>query len=281
MDISIIIVSWRVKEKLRANLKALLTATESLKAEIFVVDNSSQDGTEEMIRAEFPSVQLIANTENLGFARANNQAIRLAKGDFILLLNPDMQVFPDTIADSLSWAKNNSQATVTGIHLQDGQGKTIAHVRHFPELFDQVAIVLKLPHLFPNIVSKYLQKNFDYIKAQKVDSIRGSFFLINRQSWRKISDLFDPFLDERYFIWFEEVDFCKQVYQYGGEVWYSPAAHCLDYVAGSFNQVPRGLKQKYFRDSMLQYFRKWHSKKDYLILKTFWSAARLIIKILK
>lgn len=281
MDISIIIVSWQVKEKLRANLKALLMATESLKAEIFVIDNNSQDGTAEMIRADFPSVQLIANSENLGFARANNQAIRLAKGDFILLLNPDMQVFPDTIVNALSWAKNNPQATVTGIHLQDKQEKTIAHVRRFPKLFDQAAIVLKLPHLFPALVSKYLQKNFDYSRAQKVDSIRGSFFLINRQSWQNISNLFEPFLDERYFIWFEEVDFCKQVYKYGGEVWYSPAAHCLDYVAGSFNQVPRGLKQQYFRDSMLQYFRKWHAQKDYLILRSLWSVSRLIIKILK
>lgn len=281
MDISIIIVSWRVKEKLRANLEALSIATESLKAEIFVVDNNSQDGTAEMIRVEFPQVTLIANQENLGFARANNQAIRLAQGDFILLLNPDMQVFPDTIVNSLSWTKNNPQATVTGIHLQDEQGKTITHVRRFPKLFDQAVIVLKLPHLFPFFVSRYLQKNFNYTKAQKVDSIRGSFFLINRQSWQKISDTYEPFLDERYFIWFEEVDFCKQVYQYGGEVWYSPSADCLDYVAGSFSQVQRGLKQKYFRSSMLQYFRKWCSKKDYYILKSLWRVSRLLVKVLK
>ena len=66
-------------------------------------------------------------------------------------------------------------------------------------------------------------------------------------------------LDERYFIWFEEVDFCRQVYQRGGEVWYTPAAHCLDYIGQSFNQLGTGLKQRYFQDSMLKYFQKWHA----------------------
>jgi len=279
MDISIIIVSWKVKEKLRNNLEALLVATQNLKAEIFVADNNSQDGTVEMITTEFPNVKLIANDENLGFARANNQAIRLAKGNFILLLNPDMKVFPDTISKALFWAKNNPQATVTGIRLHDQHQKTIFHVRRFPKLFDQFLIVLKLPHLFPNLTSKYLQKNFNYNQAQKVDSVRGSFFLVNRQSWQKISDTHEPFLDERYFIWFEEVDFCKQVYKYGGEVWYSPVAQCLDYVAQSFNQLPRGIKQNYFRNSMLQYFKKWHSKREYFVLKIIWRVNHLFIKI--
>lgn len=281
MDISIIIVAWKVKEKLRANLEALLLATEGLRAEIFVVDNNSQDGTKEMIKDDFSAIKLIANDENLGFAKANNQAIRLARGDFILLLNPDMHVFPNTIKDSLSWAKENSQATVVGVRLQNEQGKIIPHVRRFPRLFDQAAITVKIPHLLPVIVSRYLQKNFDYSRAQKVDSIRGSFFLINRQSWRKISGVYEPFLDERYFIWFEEVDFCKQVYKKGGEIWYSPVARCLDYVAGSFNQVPQGLKQEYFRDSMLKYFKKWHSKRDYLILKFLWCVSMSFVKILK
>jgi GT2 family glycosyltransferase len=280
MDISIIIVAWKVKDKLRHNLEALLIATQNIRAEIFVVDNNSQDGTEEMIKAEFPTVNLLLNQENLGFSKANNQALRLAKADFILLLNPDMRVFPNTITEALKWAQSNSQATVTGFKLEDEKGIIVDHVRRFPSLSDQLAITFKLPHFFPIVTNNYLMKNFDYSKAQKVDSIRGSFFLINRQAWQKISGVFEPFLDERYFIWFEEVDFCRQVYQYGGEVWYSPAAACRDYVGQSFRQVPRGTKQLYFRNSMLSYFAKWHTPREYFILKTAWFVVSIFNRFL-
>lgn len=281
MDISIIIVSWKVKEKLRLNLKALESAIQNIKAEVFVVDNNSQDGTAEMIKKDFSFVRLIDNQDNLGFAKANNQAIREAMGDFILLLNPDMQVFPETIKNALSWAQQNPQATVSGFYLQNENGDLVSHVRRFPGLIDQLCITLKIPHIFPFVLNHYLLKNFDYTKAQKVDSIRGSFFLINRKSWTQISNLYEPFLDERYFIWFEEVDFCREVYKNGGEVWYSPSAKCRDYIGQSFGQLPRGLKQKYFRDSMLAYFKKWQKHSGYYLLKIAWSISFLLTKILK
>ena len=117
MDLSVVIVSWKVKEKLKDNLSALFKSQGDFKFEVLVVDNNSQDGTLEMIQAEFPQVNLISNLDNRGFAVANNQAIRLAKGDFILLLNPDMQVEIDTLVKVLEWSRENSQATVVGCKL--------------------------------------------------------------------------------------------------------------------------------------------------------------------
>jgi hypothetical protein len=139
-------------------------------------------------------------------------------------------------------------------------------------------ITLKIPHLFPGVVNKYLCSRFDYSQAAEVDSIRGSFFLINQESYHKISGSKWPLLDERYFIWFEEVDFCRQVYQLGGEVWYTPTARCLDYIGASFSQVRRGRSQEYFRDSMLQYFAKWEPQWQYQILKKAWGLVRIFIK---
>jgi len=278
MDISIIIVSWNVKEKLRANLQALLPSLGAFKFEVFVVDNASADGSAELVKDEFPSVRLIANQENLGFAKANNQALKLASGDFILLLNPDMQVRPDTIASILDWAKRNPQATVSGCRLIAEKGQVIRQVRRFPRLFDQLMVTLKVPHIFPAVLDAYLCSDFDYSVAARVDSIRGAFFLINRASYQKISGSAAPFLDERYFIWFEEVDFCRQVYKLGGEVWYTPAASCLDYVGASFNQVKRGQSQKYFRDSMLEYFQKWGKKWEYHILRSAWRFVGALLK---
>jgi O-antigen biosynthesis protein len=265
MDLSIIIVSWNVKEKLRENLTALFKSAGDFNFEVFVVDNNSADGTVEMVKNEFTQVKLIANQENLGFAKANNQAIKQASGDFVLLLNPDMKVFPDTLINMIGWMKNNPQANVAGCNLVDESGNTVKHVRRFPEFKDQLAIVLKLPHFFPLILGKYLREDFDYLKAAKVDSVRGGFFIIRKTTIETVG-----MLDETFFIWFEEVDFCKRVYEADGEVWYTPDAKCVDYVGQSFKQVKRGTTQKYFRDSMLKYFKKWHPAWQYWSLKLAW-----------
>lgn len=277
MDLSIIIVSWKVKEKLQANLSALFNSQGDFSYEVFVVDNNSQDGTVEMVKTEFPQVKLIANTENLGFARANNQAIKQCASDYILLLNPDMLVNPDTLSKSLAWAKNNQQATVSSFRLVNEKGETIKHVRRFPSLFDQLMVILKIPHFLPLVLNRYLYSNFNYDSESRVDSVRGAFFLINKKVWREISGHELPLLDERYFIWFEEVDFCKQVYQNGGEVWYSPAATCLDYVGASFGQVKINTKQKYFEESMIKYFKKWKEKYQVIILQTAWNLTNFLI----
>ncbi|MGI5827201.1 MAG: glycosyltransferase family 2 protein [Patescibacteria group bacterium] len=270
MDLSVIIVSWNVKDKLRANLQALLASSTKKQIEIFVVDNNSQDGSAVMVATEFPSVKLIANTDNHGFAKANNQALKLASGRYLLLLNPDMLVRPDTLEKMLAWAEENQQATVSGYKLTNPDGQVIPQIRRFPRFCDQLFIVLKLPHLLPALLNRYLEKNFNYEQAAAVDSVRGACFLINRQSWTKISGADKPYLDERYFIWFEEVDFCRQVKIKGGEVWYSPAATLIDYVGASFNQVDRPKKQAYFAESMLKYFLKWQPRWQARFLRAAW-----------
>ena len=279
MDLSIIIVSWNVREKLEDNLKAIYSSLGGFSYEVFVVDNNSHDESAEMVREKFPQVKLIANLNNLGFAKANNQAIKEAKGDFILLLNPDMKVFPETLRDSLSWAKKNEQAAVSGFKLVNKEGKIIKQVRRFPSLFDQLMITIKFAYFFPKLLNlnNYIVSDFDYEKDSKVDSIRGAFFLINRKVYQKVSGLDRPYLDERYFIWFEEVDFCRQIQELGAEVWYSSAAKCLDYTGASFSQVKRGTTQRYFRDSMLLYFKKWGRAVDYIILKIAWKIIILFV----
>ena len=119
--------------------------------------------------------------------------------------------------------------------------------------------------------------DFDYTRSSKVDSIRGAFFLISRERFKIISGGREPFLDERYFIWFEEVDFCKTVYQLGGEVWYTPVARCLDYVGQSFKQVKRRETQRYFSESMIKYFSKWGHKLETLVLKLTWRLVLLFL----
>jgi GT2 family glycosyltransferase len=265
MKLSIIIVSWNVRDKLKENLQAIYKSKVNFDFEVFVVDNDSSDDSVKMIKQEFSQVELIENKDNLGFAKANNQAIKIAKGQYILLLNPDMLVNENTLQNMIDWYLQNEKVSVAGCHLLDKDGATLPHVRRFPTLWDQLIIVFKIPHIFPAVLDGYLRKDFDYNADAMVDSVRGGFFMINCKNFREL-----PLLDERYFLWFEEVDFCKTVKHMGGEVHYTNTATCTDLVGQSFGQVNRLRTQKYFRDSMLKYFKKWHSGTNFFILYLAW-----------
>jgi len=273
MDISIIIVSWNVREKLKDNLRALFESR-GVNFEVFVVDNNSVDGTALMVEKDYPQVKLIINRENLGFAKANNQAIKQAGGDYILLLNPDMRVFDDTLSNMFSWMNAHERAWVASCRLLDESARLIKQVRRFPELMDQLAIILKIPHIFPGVLDKYLRNDFNYSKSAAVDSVRGGLFMIRREAIEKIG-----LLDESFFLWFEEVDYCRRVKEAGGGVWYMPTAECIDLVGQSFKQVDLAVKQKYFRDSMLKYFKKWRPAYEFWILKIAWFAGLLIVMV--
>lgn len=274
MDLSIVTVPWNVKDLVRKNFKALYANTSNIEFEVIAVDNDSKDGTTLMIQKEFPQVHTISNDYNAGFAKANNQGIKRAKGRYVLLLNPDMEVQSGTLEGMVAWMDKHPEAGVAGCKLINENRKIVSHVRHYPGLFDQLAVILKLPHLFPRVLNRYLYKDFDYSKEQVVDSIRGSFFMIRREVLDELEGL-----DERYFVWFEEVDFCKQVEKMGKKVMYTPAVECIDYIGKSFSQVPTGKLQSIFEDSMIKYFRKWQPGWQVVALKLAWPIGKVMAKV--
>jgi len=275
MDLSIITVPWNVKDLVRKNFKAIYKNTSNIEFEVISVDNDSKDGTTEMIRREFPQVNAIFNDYNAGFAKANNQGIEVSKGRYVLLLNPDMEVKPDTLETMVKWMDNHSEAGIAGCKLTKENGEIVPHVRRYPGILDQVAIILKIPHIFPQVLNHYMWRGFDYEKEQAVDSIRGSFFMIRREVLDKLGGL-----DETYFLWFEEVDFCRQVTKAGYKVMYTPVTECQDYIGKSFAQVPGGKLQNIFQNSMLSYFKKWHPAWQVLVLKMIWPLGKLMYLVL-
>ncbi len=252
-DLAIIIVSWNVKALVLKNLEALRQAVVGLSVQVVVVDNASADGTVEAVRASFPEVTVIANTENVGFAKACNQGIGASPSRHALLLNPDMQVEADAVRMTIAYLDTHPEVGVMGAKLIGADGKTIPHVRRFPTFWDQLATLLKLPHFFPQLLDRYLGKDLDLDKEQFVDSVRGSYFAINRTALERLGGL-----DERYFIWYEEVDYCKQVHAAGLEVAYVPSIVAHDLIGRSFAQRDLYWKQKNLTRSMVTYFRKWH-----------------------
>ena len=251
-NVSIIIVSWNVRELLRQNLARLLQIGETFPLEIFVVDNDSRDGTREMVRAEFPSVRLLVNAWNAGFAAACNRAARLASGEVILLLNPDMLVEPGAIERTYKELVDHVDVGVVGAQLVGQDKKPIHSVRRDPSFSDQLFVLLKLTKRFPRVMDQYLANDFDYTKTQDVEQVRGSFFAFRRALGAELG-----FLDERYFIWFEEVDFCRRVRGKGLKIRYLSEALAHDAVGQSFKQQSFAWKQRQFSRSMALYFSRW------------------------
>ncbi len=251
--ISVVIVSWNVRDLLKQNLAQLFVLRrEDFSVEVFVVDNGSKDGSAHMVRDEFPWVHLMQNDYNAGFAKACNQAIRMAKGDVVLLLNPDTRVETGTLELTHRQLMEYRDIGVLGVRLLDDKGDVVRSVRRNPTWRDQLAVLLKLPHLFPHVNDRYLATDFDYATSQDVEQIRGSYFAFRREILQYVG-----MLDERFFIWFEEVDFCRRVRGNGLRIRYCAEAVCRDFVGKSFAQVSVWKKQRMFFTSAWKYFRKW------------------------
>jgi GT2 family glycosyltransferase len=281
VDISIITVGFKSCDYVRELFESLFGARGNLSIEYFVLDNASDDGLINMVEKEFVpraddrlKIFPIQNEKNLGFAAANNIGIKHAQGRYVLLLNPDMRLFPDTLTNMVAWMDKNTRAGIAGCKLLTQDRKIQPQVRRFPRISDQLAIILKLPHVWRGILNSYLVTNFDYEQVAHVDSIRGSFFMIRRNVIEKIGGL-----DERYFIWFEEVDYCKMAAAAGFEIWYTPAATCTDFVGRSFSLVNGYQKQIYFSDSMKKYFAKWHSELAAFVIRIAWAPVLFVTKL--
>lgn len=267
MDLGIVIVSYNVRDLLRENLQSVFSSVGKGSVEVVVVDNASHDGSAEMVEKEFPKVCLIANKHNAGFASAVNQGIAATHARHVLLLNPDMRLEPDTLQDSIIYADRvqSDHVAIIGGQLRTQSGEILHTVRRFPDLRSQLAIIFKLPHLFPRLSSlvRYQADDFDYTKEQDVDSIRGSYFIITEAARSALG-----VLDSHYFIWFEEVDYCKHAVSKGWKVRYTPEIKAIDFVGRSFGQVTRLWAQIQFTRSMAQYFEKWHSPAEACAIRT-------------
>ena len=256
MDLSIIIVNWNTKDLLRTCLNSIFEKTRGVTFEVFVIDNASKDGSVEMIRQNFPNVRLIANSQNKGFAAANNQGIQLSRGANVVLLNPDTELIEDSLTLLVTFMEHHRNCGICGCHLLNPDRSHQSSVRRFPTFPDQLLILLKIHHLFPNtsIFQRYQAHDMDYTKAQSVDQVMGACFLVKRVVFEKIG-----LLDQRFFNWFEEVDFCKRAKGAGYSIWYTGDTSMIHHYGQSFGQLLPLPKQKMWNRSLRYYFYKHHS----------------------
>jgi len=264
MDLSIIIVNWKVKDLLEKCLRSIFLQTKNISFEVFVVDNNSGDGSVEMVREKFPQVNLTSSADNLGFAKGNNLAIKKSRGRYILLLNPDTEILDNALEKMVRFMDTYPECGIAGCKLLNPDLTLQPSVRAFPDFASQIFILLKIHHLFPHTKTmyKYLVQNFDYEKTQEVDQVMGAFMMIRREVINKIG-----ILDENFWIWFEEVDFCKRAKAVGFKILYTPEAKIIHHYGQSFKQAMGVKKQKDFNRSLSYYFKKHGTKGEWFLIQ--------------
>ncbi len=255
VDIAVIVVNWNAREDLRRCLQSLAVEPQSqCSSEVWVVDNGSADGSAEMVRGKFPQARLIANPDNRGFSRANNQAIAASDSRFVFLLNSDATIHPGALDALVAFADAHPQAGVIGPQVRNPDGSLQFSCRRFPSLGAGFFRNTYLGRLFPRnrYARNYLMGDVDHTQPRPVDWVSGCAMLIRR-------DLIDAngALDERFFMYCEDVDICWRCWQSGREVWYAPDAVVTHAIGASSDKNAEPMIVEFHR-SWYEFDRKQH-----------------------
>jgi N-acetylglucosaminyl-diphospho-decaprenol L-rhamnosyltransferase len=234
LDVSVVIVNYKVRDLLGACLRSLEHDLRVLRGEVWVVDNASGDGSVEMVRAEFPWVRLIPNEQNLGYGAANNQAIRQASGRYVLVLNPDTELPPGAIVDTIAEMEAHPDIGALGpkLVLADGSLDRACR-RSFPSPEVAFYRLFGLARLFPNHrrFARYNLSNVDEDTAIDVDSVVGAFMLVRREVIERVG-----MFDEAFRLYGEDLDWAFRIKEAGWRIRYHPQVVVLHLKRQSTNQ---------------------------------------------
>jgi len=236
LDLSVCIASWNTRELLKQCLASVHGTTSNLRCEVLVVDNASTDESAEMVRREFPAVRLFVNGTNEGFAAGSNKAIRQSTGRYVLLLNSDTVVLPDTLGHMVGFLESHPRVGVVGCKLLNPDGTVQLSCRRFPTLsWDYVRVIL-FSKLFHHVkpLRTALQPLLHGDAADDprlVDWVSGAALMSRREVFDHVG-----LLDERFFMFCEEIDWCYRVSSAGWQIYYLPDAGVIHYGGESSRQ---------------------------------------------
>jgi len=291
VDLSVVIVSWNVRDLLRHCLQSVITGAQlspdegayrigDWDVEILVVDNASTDGSAEMVRDEFPQIHFLANNENRGFTAANNQGLALSRGRYLLLLNPDTEVVGDALVTMLRYAEANREVGALGPRLLYPDGSTQSSRRRFPTFATALVESTVVQEWWQDnrILRRYYMADTADDAIQRVDWVVGACLLVRRQAFEQVGGL-----DEGYFMYSEELDWCRRIKAAGWEIAYLPTAAIIHHEGKSSEQVVPA-RHIYFQSSKVRYFRKHHGAfqaealRWFLLLTYVYQVAREALK---
>jgi len=268
-DLTVIVVSWNVRDLLRRCLASLSAspsaASPRIEIEIIVVDNASADGSADMVRAEFPQVRLIANDENRGFTAANNQGLAASQGRHLLLLNPDTEIVGDALATMVGYMDAHPRIGALGPQLRYPDGRLQPSRRRFPTFATALVESTVIQQWWPDnrLLQRYYMADTPDDAVQPADWLVGACLLVRRQAYEQIGGL-----DEGFFMYSEELDWCKRLKDAGWEVVYLPTATIIHHEGKSSEQVAPA-RHIYFQSSKVRYFRLHHGPLQAEVLRYF------------
>ena len=260
MDISIIIVNWNTKEHLHHCLNSLTNANDYTQ-EIIVVDNCSSDGSPEVIEKEYHQVRLIKNEANLGFAKANNIGIATSRGKYVALVNSDVIVLDDCIERLIEFMDKNPSVGMAGPRILNADHTLQVSCRHFPTIWKNLCQVLALNMVFAksSLFAEPMMKYWAHDAERKVDVLSGCFWMLRRAALDEVG-----LLDESFFIYGEDIDWCRRFHDSRWDVMFYPGAEAIHFGGASSSNAPIRFYLE-MQKADLQYWRKHHGKPGELI----------------
>jgi N-acetylglucosaminyl-diphospho-decaprenol L-rhamnosyltransferase len=260
VDLSIIIVNWNTCDLLAKCLDSIFQTVRTSAYEIIVVDNGSTDGSVDMAHARFPSVRLIENQQNVGFTQANNQALTASRGRYVLLLNSDTEAQPGALDAMVRFMDAHPAAGAAGAHLLNPDGSFQASYTGFPTLWREFLILSGLGRAF--LRSNYPSYGPEVEKGpQRIDYPEGACLLVRREVVEQVGGL-----DEGFFMYAEEVDWCYRMKQAGWEVWYLPEVQIVHHGGGSSRRRKTRMEAELYR-SRIRFFHKHYGAGQAVRLK--------------
>lgn len=262
MDLSIIIADTNEWHFLQPCLRSVFAHMKELEFEVIVVDNASNDGSKEKLASEFPQVRVIRNEYNMGFAGANNVGIRESSARYVLLLNPDTIVPEGAIKETIKFMESKPKAGVVGCKLKYPDGRFQATTYSFPTVWNMFSEATFLYKLFPKtkLFGGYHLTYLDYKTDVQVDWLIGAYFLMRREVIDAIG-----ILDDKIYMYADDIDYCYRTKQAGFEVWYTPRAEVVHYYGG-INGVNKRVVIWIHRSQILIYQKLFSKTKRFMLV---------------
>lgn len=280
-ELSICILTLNSVEYLRKCLKSIQQFPPDGGYEILVADNGSNDGTVTMLQDEYPAVKIILNKENLGFTKPNNQMLRQAKGNFLLLLNPDTLLTEDCFNPQLDFLKANPDVGISIPKVLNADGSFQKQSRRGEATpIEVIGYFFRLGKLFPKSkpLNGYLVSWLPEDEVAEVKAVSGSCMFIRRETWEQVGDF-----DERFFAYQEDSDYCRRARQKGWKIMYVPISHIIHY-GGEGGSKAQPIKSIYqWHRSYFLYYRKHFAKGHFFLFNWFYyllMAAKLALALL-
>lgn len=228
-DLSIVIVNWNTREMTRDCLASVRAGLRGLAAEVIVIDNASSDGSAEMIAADFPECILIRNTGNRGFAAANNQGFAIARGRQVLLLNTDTLIHGDVLPASVAWLDARPEVGAMGCRVLNTDGSVQLTCSMYPSILNQFLQLSGLSKLtFPRFFGRYLMTDWQRDSEREVEVITGCYLMVRRDVIAEVGGL-----DEAFFFYGEETDWCRRIRDAGWRLVFAPVGEITHHDGGS------------------------------------------------